>query len=266
MRIPIYQVDAFSAAVFGGNPAAICPLDRWLPDEVMQSIAAENNLSETAFIVRRNEGDSVAFDLRWFTPAIEVDLCGHATLGAAHIVFDRIDPDAEAIEFFTRSGPLSVTRENGLLAMDLPSSPPIPDSDLGDVAGALGAAPREVLNAMYGLAIFDDADDIRALTPDIDRIAALNCEAIIASAPGDPGSGVDFVSRFFAPKAGIPEDPVTGSAHCVLTPYWSARLGKKDLVAKQISRRGGEVHCRDLGPRVRIAGTVSPYLDGMLNL
>jgi PhzF family phenazine biosynthesis protein len=262
----LFQVDAFSAEPFGGNPAAVCPLDSWLPDDVMQSVAAENNLSETAFFVPRDDGEGAAvYDLRWFTPAVEADLCGHATLATAYVIFSSMDPSSERLEFHTRSGPLGVTREDDLLAMDFPASPPMP-ADLGDVAGALGAAPREVLKSMYGLAVFDGADEVLALRPDAARVASLDCTALIVSAPGRPGSGVDFVSRFFAPKAGIPEDPVTGSAHCVLIPYWARQLGKTDMLAHQVSPRGGELFCRLAGDRVRIAGRVAPYLEGTIRI
>ena len=265
MNIPIYQVDAFAARPFGGNPAAVCPLDNWLADDVMQAIGAENNLSETAFYVPRGDGNGAEYDLRWFTPAAEADLCGHATLGTAYVVFTHFDPGAETLGFHTRSGRLAVTRDGDMLAMDFPAAAAAPAS-LGDVAGALGTEPREVYDSIYGMAVLDSAEAVRSLTPDFRAIAELDCGGLIVTALGEADSGVDFVSRFFAPKYGIDEDPVTGSAHCGLIPYWANRLGKSEMVAHQISARGGEVHCRLDGDRVRIAGRVAPYLEGTIRL
>ncbi len=265
MALRMYQVDAFASQPFGGNPAAICSLEKCLPEAVMQAVTAENNLSETAFFVPRNGGDDASFDLRWFTPTTEAEMCGHATLGAARIIFSKVRPDARHIDFHTPSGRLGVAREDDVPTMDLPSSPLAP-SELRDIASCVGARPAATLRSMYGLAVFGSADHIRLMEPDFDRIAELDCDALIVSAPGDRGSGVDFISRVFAPKVGIPEDPVTGSAHCVLTPYWSRRLGKRHLFARQVSKRGGEIDCRDLGDRVRIAGHVAPYLEGTLQL
>src|SRR5215470_14284482 len=245
MKLPLYQVDAFTTRLFGGNPAAVVVLDRWLPDDVMQSIAAENNLAETAFTVPNQD----VSPLRWFTPTIEVDLCGHATLATAHILFRHYYPSANLVTFSTRSGNLAVTRDGELLEMDFPARPASPIQVSEALVSALGARPREVLLARDTLAIFDSEDAIRALRPDLGRIAALDAFAIIVSAPGRE---VDFVSRFFAPRAGIPEDPVTGSAHCTLVPYWSNRLDKSKLVAKQLSARGGDLRCEMRGDRVAI--------------
>jgi len=265
MHIPIYQVDAFAAKPFAGNPAAVCPLAAWLPDEVMQAIGAENNLSETAFYVPRGDGGEAEYDLRWFTPAHEADLCGHATLGTAYVIFTHFDPGAESLGFHTRSGRLAVRRDGDMLAMDFPAAALAP-GDLGDVTGALGTTPREVYDTVYGMAVLDSAAAVRALSPDIRAIAALDCTGLIVTAAGEAGSGIDFVSRFFAPKAGIDEDPVTGSAHCGLIPYWAERLGKTEMVAHQVSARGGELHCGLEGERVRIAGRVAPYLEGTISL
>ena len=262
----IYQLDAFADRPFAGNPAAVCPLDDWLPDDVMQAIALENNLSETAFFVPRSQGAPSEYDLRWFTPAHEVDLCGHATLASARVVFSIDDATAGSVRFHTRSGWLTVRKDGDRLAMDLPSSPPQLDDGLGDVAAALGAPPVETLSSMYGMAVFADAATVASLTPDFAKISELTCDGIIATAPGAPDTDIDFVSRFFAPKAGIPEDPVTGSAHCVLTPYWSVRLGKTDLRARQISARGGEIWCTDRRDRVTVAGQVAFYSEGRINL
>ncbi|MGF1609688.1 MAG: PhzF family phenazine biosynthesis protein [Kiloniellales bacterium] len=260
-EIPLYQVDAFAARAFGGNPAAVCPLDDWLPDEVMQAIAAENNLSETAFLVRRGRD----YDLRWFTPAIEVDLCGHATLASAHVVATHLEPGREEMAFMTRSGQLTVRREGELFVMDFPAQPPsrLGESEAASVAAALGAAPLEVWRAGKTMAVLDNQAAVLAAEPDLDRVAALEGDGLIVTAPGE---GCDFVSRYFAPHAGIPEDPVTGSAHCVLTPYWAERLGKQRLSARQVSRRGGELTLELRGERVLIAGRVAPYLEGRIRV
>jgi PhzF family phenazine biosynthesis protein len=262
MEIPIYQVDAFADRPFAGNPAAICPLESWLPEDVMQSIAAENNLSETAFFVPR--GDD--FDLRWFTPRAEVDLCGHATLGSAFVVLSRLEPGRESVTFHTRSGALAVTRDGERLAMDFPARPP----ESGNVPEGLGAAletePVETLGARDTLAVFDTAEEIRALTPDLDRIERLDCFAVCVTAPGTgDDDDVDFVSRFFVPAQGIPEDPVTGSAHSTLVPYWAEKLGKNTLRARQVSSRGGELWCELRGDRVRIAGHAVLVMTGTLS-
>ena len=262
MSQPIYQIDAFSGRVFAGNPAAVCPLDAWLPDATMQAIAAENNLSETAFFVPRGE----EFDLRWFTPAVEVDLCGHATLATGALILRKLEPGRERVRFHTRSGVLEVGREGELLVMDflaLPAGPAAAD-ERGRVADALGASPVELLAATRDtLAVFDDEAAVRGLAPDFARLAALPREGTITTAPGDE---VDFVSRYFAPSVGIDEDPVTGSAHCTLTPYWSKRLGKTVLEARQVSRRGGELVCIDAGARVIIKGRAAFYLEGTLRI
>src|SRR5262245_44036623 len=259
MKTAIYQIDAFANAVFSGNPAAICPLDRWLPDATMQAIAAENNLAETAFFVPRNGGGE--YDLRWFTPADEVDLCGHATLASAHIVFTRLAPSLSDVTFHTRSGPLVVRRDGDRLAMDFPSRPPQPIDPMPALAIALGAEPLELWSARDLMAVFPDEESVLAIQPSFDRIHALGVFGLIVTAPG---RSVDFVSRFFAPLMGVPEDPVTGSAHCTLIPYWSRRLGKTSLSARQVSPRGGDLECEDQGERVRIAGRVAEYLEGTI--
>jgi PhzF family phenazine biosynthesis protein len=259
VRIPIYQVDAFTSKLFGGNPAAICPLERWLDDRILQAIAAENNLSETAFFIPREE----RYHLRWFTPASEIDLCGHATLATAFVIFNYMKPDLELIRFATLSGELVVRRENGKLAMDFPSRPPQPcDGGTADIGAALGAFPREVLAARDYLAVFDSEMEVRALEPDFRKLAKLDRMMIVTA----PGEHVDFVSRFFAPAQGIDEDPVTGSSHCTLIPYWAGRLGKSSLHAWQVSRRGGELFCTDNGPRVTMAGEAVAYLEGTINV
>lgn len=260
MDLRLYHVDAFTSRVFGGNPAAVCPLDSWLPDETMQSIAEENNLPETAFFVP-NGAD---FDIRWFTPVVEIDLAGHPTLATAHVIFTLLDPSRQEIRFHTKLGDsLTVRRAQDRLVLNFPARPPLPRDDVGDLAGALGAAPAEVLAARDGFAVFESEGQVRALTPDMSQVAALNVMGVIATAPGED---CDFVSRFFAPGAGIPEDPVTGSAHCTLIPYWADRLGKTDMFARQISKRGGELHCRLEGDRVDIGGNAVLYLDGNIRL
>ena len=263
MRIPLYQIDAFASRPFGGNPAAVCPLESWLDDATMQAIAAENNLSETAYFVRRGED----YELRWFTPVAEIDLAGHPTLATAYVILEILEPRRESVRFETRkAGALTVTRAEGRLAMDFPARPPAPKPALGDVASALGAVPREVLAARDGFAVFASAEEVAALAPDFAKVAKLDCMGLIATAPGAPGSGVDFVSRFFAPKHNINEDPVTGSAHTTLIPYWAAMLGKKKLFARQISKRGGELWCEDRGARVTIAGHCARFMEGTITL
>lgn len=258
MELDLYQVDAFTAKPFGGNPAAVVPLGDWLDDATLQAIALENNLSETAYFVRRNG----RYDLRWFTPSIEVDLCGHATLASAYVITTWLDPKAERIDFDSKSGPLAVTREGEMLTLDFPAKPPRPVEDR-KVAAALGFEPKELLRADKTLAVLDSEAAVRAVTPDLEVVAGLDSDGLIVTAPGEE---VDFVSRYFAPHAGIPEDPVTGSAHCVLTPYWAARLGKDSLSAWQVSARGGELSCRLSGERVLISGRVAPYLQGRITL
>ena len=255
MKLPLYQVDAFTQRLFGGNPAAVVLLDAWLPDRVLAAIAAENNLAETAFVIPRPD----ASPLRWFTPAVEVDLCGHATLAAADVLFRYRYPSLARLAFSTKSGELVVTRDGALLKMDFPARPGKPIAVTDALAAALGVRPREVYMARDLLAIVGSESEVRALRPDFARVAALDAFAVIVSAPGDT---VDFVSRFFAPAAGIPEDPVTGSSHCTLAPYWAARLGKNQLTAKQLSARGGDLLCELRGDRVVIAGHVVEYLRG----
>ena len=224
MQIPIYQVDAFTNRVFGGNPAAVCPLDDWLDDETMQAIGEENNLSETAFFVP----DGGDYAIRWFTPTLEIDLAGHPTLATAHVIVTELEPNRDSVRFTTKLGDtLTVTREGDRLAMDFPARPPAERPGLGDVAAALRTQPVEVLGARDGFAVFESEADVLALEPDMPAVAALDCLGLIATAPG---TDADFVSRFFAPGAGVDEDPVTGSAHCTLIPYWAEKLGKSEPV------------------------------------
>jgi predicted PhzF superfamily epimerase YddE/YHI9 len=259
MRIPYYQVDAFTARTFGGNPAGVCVLEEWLSDDVLQCIAAENNLAETAFFVRQNDD----YQLRWFTPLIEVDLCGHATLASAFVLFSELGCGGETIRFHSRSGLLGATRRSEVIELDFPSRPPIPCSPPDELLRALGREPREVLRSRDLMAVYDSPADVAALTPDMALLAELDCLGVIVTARG---KDEDFVSRFFAPKVGVPEDPVTGSAHCSLIPFWAQRLGKTELFARQISRRGGELFCRQLGDRAGIGGRAVVYSRGELEI
>ncbi len=259
MDIPIYQVDAFASAVFKGNPAAVCPLDAWLPDETLQAIAMENNLSETAYLVPRGAG----YNLRWFTPVREVDLCGHATLGSAYVIAQHLKPGADTMRFHSRGGELRVTRKGEVFTLDFPALERREMPDDPDVVAALGAGPVEIWSAMDIMAVFSDEAAIRDMRPDMGRVAALKTRGVIATAPGRE---VDFVSRFFAPQSGIPEDPVTGSAHCILAPYWAKRLGKSKLSARQLSARGGELELEVKADRVLISGRVVPYMEGRIRV
>jgi PhzF family phenazine biosynthesis protein len=267
MRLPIFQVDAFAERPFEGNPAAVVPLQAWPQDALMQALAAENNLSETAFFVPEGAG----FRLRWFTPAVEVDLCGHATLASAHVLFAHLGFGGEAIRFLTHSGELTVRREaGGLYAMDFPArrGPQIAAPE--GLAEALGASPRLCLDTGPMLAVFDAPEEILALSPDFSALRRL-CQAmggigLTVTAPYAGPERWDFVSRHFSPARGIDEDPVTGAAHTVLTPYWSQRLGRSDLVARQASRRGGTLWCTDAGERVILRGLCADYLKGEIVL
>jgi PhzF family phenazine biosynthesis protein len=260
MKLRMFQIDAFASRAFTGNPAAVVPLDRWLPDATMQAIAAENNLSETAFFV----GEKGYFQIRWMTPTDEVDLCGHATLASAWVVFHEIENGRTEVHFGSKSGPLRVSGNGDRLALDFPSRPPEPaEGSSAAVGDALGARPRAVLASRDYLAVFGNEDEVRALEPDMAKVAALDRMAVIATAPGRDS---DFVSRFFGPAVGVAEDPVTGSAHCTLVPYWSKRLGRASLFARQVSARGGELWCEDRGERVTIAGRCVKYLEGTIEL
>jgi PhzF family phenazine biosynthesis protein len=256
----LYVVDAFTPRLFGGNPAAVMPLPRWLPDATMQAVAAENNLAETAFFVKERTG----YHVRWFTPVHEVDLCGHATLAAAYVVMRFLEPHLTQVSFDSVSGPLGVGREGDLLELDFPSRPP----EKSEVPAALleglgGVKPVEVLASRDYLCVLESEEQVRELKPDLQRFAQLDRLGVIVTARG---RDVDFVSRFFAPNVGVPEDPVTGSAHCTLVPYWAQKLGKARLHALQVSPRGGELYCSDRGPRVGIAGQAVLYLEGHIEV
>ncbi len=260
MRIPFYQLDAFTDRPFSGNPAAVCLLSSWPQGSLLQDIAMENNLSETAFLVRSAGG----YELRWFTPTVEVDLCGHATLASARVVLDFLEPGASRVVFSTVSGPLAVTRQEDRLCMDFPARPPRTCEPPKGLAQALQTGCDQVLCSNRDLvAVLRTEQQVRELSPDQALLASLDFFAVMVTAPGDAS---DFVSRFFAPRQGIPEDPVTGSAHCTLVPYWSKRLGRKKLHARQISARGGELWCEDQGERVSISGQGVLVLSGEITI
>lgn len=259
MKIKLYQIDAFTGNPFSGNPAAVCPLDEWIDDDLMQNIARENNLSETAFFVRKGK----RFSLRWFTPEMEVDLCGHATLASAYVIFSFLDTSLSEIEFSTQSGILEVEQKGDLLAMNFPSRPPVEAEVEEALIPALGREPNKILRSRDYFAVYETEKEILDLSPDFMLLSRLECLGVIATARGESS---DFVSRFFAPGGGIPEDPVTGSAHCTLVPYWAEVLGKKNLYARQVSSRGGELFCEDLGERVKIAGKAVRYLEGVIRV
>jgi PhzF family phenazine biosynthesis protein len=257
MRTRIFQVDAFTTRRFAGNPAAVMPLDRFPEDGLLQALAAENNLAETAFLV----ADGGDYRLRWFTPTTEVPLCGHATLASAAVVMERLEPGRSRVVFHSASGPLTVTRTASGYRMDFPARPSRPVPAPPSLADALGVIPIEVWADPFNyLALLESAPAVRELAPDIAAIARLNRQGVIVTAPGD--GTYDFVSRYFAPAKGIPEDPVTGGAHCALTPFWARRLGKAELRAFQASRRGGEILCRLAGDRVELEGACVFYLEG----
>jgi PhzF family phenazine biosynthesis protein len=261
MTIPIYQADAFTNKLFGGNPAAVCPLSEWLPEETMQKIALENNLAETAFFVKTGN----SYLLRWFTPELEIDLCGHATLASAHILFTELGYDKDIIYFDTiKAGTLVVKRDGDLYSMDFPSRPPYAADLPEGLAQALGGPrPKEVLRSRDYMLVYETEDDILDMQPDHLALSKIDTLGIIVTAPG---KDVDFVSRFFAPAAGVPEDPVTGSAHCNLIPYWAAKLGKNTLHAYQVSSRRGELWCELKGDRAIMAGKAVTYLRGSIEV
>ncbi len=254
-----FEVHSFTDQVFQGNPAGVCPLDEWIDDDLMQKIAKENGFSETAFFVPSKDG----FDLRWFTPALEVDLCGHATLASAYVLFDHMGFEGDMIVFHTQSGDLLVSKQGSAIVMDFPSRPATRIEAPEHLINAFDHELGDVYKSRDYMVVFDSEETVRDLRPDFAELEQLDCTGIIVTAPG---TDVDFVSRFFAPMAGIPEDPVTGSAHCTLTPYWAAALGATDLSARQISERGGELACRLVDDRVQIAGRAVLYARGFLNI
>ncbi|MEM8756564.1 MAG: PhzF family phenazine biosynthesis protein, partial [Planctomycetota bacterium] len=255
------QVDAFADAVFGGNPAAVVPLERWLPDDVLQAIAGENNLSETAFVVRSDQA-GIDYAIRWMTPRAEVDLCGHATLGAAHALWTHLGFDGDSLTLSSRSGPLRVSRVSAGYELDFPALPLEPMAFDDAVASALGERPTEMLAGMDLVAVYPSEADVRSIAPNLNAVAAVEgFRSVAVTAPGD---SCDFVSRLFAPALGIKEDPVTGSLHCMLAPLWAGRLGTTSLDARQLSPRGGRIGCVIDGDRVRLTGSAVTYLDGTI--
>lgn len=259
MILDYFHVDAFADRVFTGNPAGVVPLKRWLPAPMLQSIAMENNHAETAFFVPRAGG----FHLRWFTPKIEVELCGHATLAAAHVLWEHLGHKDDPIRFDSLGGALQVTREGGRLMLVFPPLPMQAVACPPALEEALGAKPFQVWKGRDYMAVYRREDEIRGMKPDFRKLATLDCLGVIATSPG---KSVDFVSRFFAPRAGIDEDPVTGSAHCALTPYWVKRLGKPRLRAEQLSERGGRLWCEIDGDKVKIAGHARTYMRGQIEI
>lgn len=259
MKLPLYIVNAFSREAFRGNPAAVCPLDEWLDDTTMQCIAAQNNLSETAFIVPDNH----VYQIRWFTPAAEVPLCGHATLASAAVVRWFLQPGCSRVDFQSMSGRLGVEFDQDRILLDFPALPAEQVAAPGNLVRGLGVEPVEVRVAEYYLAVLDSEEQVRSLNVNLRDFATLDRKGVIVTAAGDE---VDFVSRFFAPLLAVDEDPVTGSAHCTLVPYWSQRLGRTRLRAKQISSRGGELYCELEGDRVQLGGYANLYLQGEIHI
>ena len=259
MKLSIYQIDAFAEKAFEGNPAAVCPLSEWLSDEMMQSIAKENNLSETAFFVPAEH----EFHIRWFTPVAEVNLCGHATLASAYVIFTFLGFEENTIHFESKSGFLKVEKNNGLLVMDFPSQPPIPCQTPDEIVQAFKNTPVECLKSEDYIVVFDNEDEVASAQPDFDALSKLDLRGVAITAKSNK---YDFVARFFAPKYGINEDPVTGSAYTQLIPYWSNTIGINKLHAKQVSSRGGEVFCELVGNRVSIAGKAVTYLAGEIEI
>lgn len=259
MELTLYQIDAFASKLFEGNPAAVCPLDEWLPDEVMLSIAEENNLSETAFFVPTGS----SFHIRWFTPEGEVDLCGHATLATAYVLFDILGYKGDRLEFDSKSGILTVTKANEWLVMDFPAQPPVPCDIPKEIIKAFDIEPVECLKSEDFIVVFECENDIEMANPAFEQLKKLDLRGVIITAKS---SRYDFVARFFAPKYGIPEDPVTGSAYTQLAPYWSSRIGSKRFNVKQLSSRGGELTCEIVDDRVLISGKAIKYFEGIIKI
>ena len=260
MRIPIYQIDAFSSQPFKGNPAAVCPLEEWLPDEVMQSIAMENNLSETAFFVKNED----QYDIRWFAPKIEIDLAGHPTLAAAHVIFNEMNHQGDSITFNSKIGDtLDITRNKDIISMNFPSRPLKKIYKKEFIEEAIGVEVEEFYENRDGLAVVSNEEIVTNLSPSMDMISKMDYIGLIVTSRSE---NVDFVSRFFAPQIGVPEDPVTGSAHCELIPLWAKKLNKNKLTAKQLSSREGTLYCEYLNDRVIIGGEAVTVLSGELIL
>ena len=263
MDLTLYQVDAFTDRLFAGNPAGVVPSDAWIDDGAMQNIAMENNLAETAFFVPLPDDPKHDFHLRWFTPAIEVDLCGHATLASAAVLYRQLDWAHDEIRFLSRSGTLVVRKRQDMLELDFPAAPPAAADMPAGLADAIGVQPVWFGRAGMNIAMVTDESTLRALDPDMGFIAGMQGDGLIVTAPGDDS---DCASRYFAPHAGIPEDPVTGSAHCLIAPFWAGRLGKKEIAARQVSARGGDLWCTWVDDRVLIAGQAVLYMTATITL
>ena len=260
MKIPFYQVDAFTNKLFGGNPAGVCPLDEWLPDDILKNIAMENNLSETSFFVKEKDN----YRIRWITPTVEVDLCGHATLAASHVLFNHLNYPEKIINFLSRSGELIVRKENNFIVLNFPVEEIKQVTVDESLYKGIGIKPTEAYKSSSDLLlVYGSQSEIEKIIPQFDLINTINARGVIVTAKGDK---VDFVSRFFGPQVGVPEDPVTGSAHTKLIPYWSEKLGKKELSAVQVSKRRGELKCKYLNDRVEIAGEAVTYLMGYIEI
>jgi PhzF family phenazine biosynthesis protein len=260
MNLTIYQVDAFTNEVFKGNPAAICPLESWISAELMQKIALENNLAETAFFVKNGD----VYELRWFTPTFEIDLCGHATLASAFVIFNILAQETDTVMFHShKSGDLSVAKNGDLITLDFPSRPVSPADVPDGLVDAIGKAPKEVLKARDYFLVYETEQEVLAIEPDFTKLLKIDAHGFIVTAKGETS---DFVSRFFAPEVGVFEDPVTGSAHCNLIPYWAEKLGKTEMFARQVSKRGGELFCELAGDRVKIGGNATLFLKGEIYL
>ena len=256
MNLTIYQIDAFTKTVFGGNPAAICPLQDWLSAELMQQIALENNLSETAFFVKKDD----VYEIRWFTPTFEIDLCGHATLASAYVIFECLKLEENLVKFHShKSGELLVEKQDDLLILDFPSRPPVACETPNGLIEAIGKQPKEILKSRDYFLVYETEQEILDIQPNFAEMIKIDAVGFIVTAKGETS---DFVSRFFAPEVGVFEDPVTGSAHCNLIPYWAGKLGKTELYGRQISARGGELFCELVGNRVKIGGNAVLYLKG----
>jgi PhzF family phenazine biosynthesis protein len=259
MNLPIFQVDTFTSDVFTGNPAAVCPLEYWLEDEVLQAIAAENNVSETAFFVDRGD----YYQLRWFTPQMEATCCGHGTLAAAFIISTKINPDRKKFLFGTHKGELAVSIDAKLISITFPSQDPISCEAPGNLLNAFNIKPQEVLAANYYMAVYENEDQIKSIKPYMALIKELDRLGVIVTAPG---KDYDFVSRFFAPSMGVPEDSVSSSAHCILTPFWAKKLNKNRLTAYQLSKRGGELNCQHIDHKAIISGKTRLYMEGNISI
>lgn len=260
MKIKYYQIDAFiTEKPFSGNPAGVCILDEWLPDEILQSIAFENNLAETAFVIPKTDH----YDLRWFTPTIEMDLCGHATLAPAYLIMNVLEPKLNEVKFISNSGELIAKKDESRIEINFPSRPPIKSSPMKGLVESIGLEPISVFKSRDYLFLYDNEEQIKSINPDMMKLSQIDCFAVIVTAKGEK---CDFVSRFFAPSAGVPEDPVTGSAHSTLIPFWAERLSKNSLYARQISQRGGELFCKHQNNRALMAGKCKIYFEGNISI